>query len=126
MNQHSVRFSVNRDEVDPFYLAAFLNSDYGYIQVKQRATGATRDALDYPSIKSILIPVLDFSLQEEISLYFRQYAFYRRKSELLIHEAISDIEKLIEGNLDSLGITTGEILSQTWNDIENQKKRNYE
>lgn len=120
MNQHSVRFSVRSDRVDPFFLAAFLNSDYGYVQVKQRATGATRDALDYPSIKSILVPVIDLTLQKRIGRFFRQYAFYRRQAERLIQEAKSDVESLIGGELNSEAILAGLISSPTWDGIENQ------
>lgn len=120
MNQHSVRFSVRSDKVDPFFLAAFLNSDYGYVQVKQRATGATRDALDYPSIKSILVPVIDLTLQKRIGRFFRQYAFYRCQAERLIQEAKLDIESLIGGELNSESILAGLISSPTWDGIENQ------
>lgn len=115
--------------MDPFYLASFLNSDYGFVQVKQRATGATRDALDYPSIKSIIIPILDFTLQKQIGFFFRQHAFYRHQSEVLIQEAKSDVELLIDGRFDTQSILSGIVTSPMWESIENQKDeylRNYD
>src|SRR5262249_50600861 len=65
INQHSVRFRVNEDW-NPFYVAAFLNSDWGKAQVERRAAGGTRDALDYPSVMSICVPKVSSSEQDDI------------------------------------------------------------
>ena len=100
MNQHSVRFSIKKDKADPFYISAFLNTEYGYLQVKQRAAGATRDALDYNGVKSIMIPLIKLEKQKAIGELFRQYSDLLRKSKTKIIQSKTYIEAMINGNLD--------------------------
>jgi len=120
MNQHSVRFSLI-DKVDPFYIAAFINSEYGIAQVNQRAAGATRDALDYPSVKSILIPIIDLDSQKKIGTYFRQSAYLRRKAQDLIEQAKIEVENLVDGSLNTRDILAGNVKPPSWEEIEFNK-----
>ena len=66
INQHSVRIRVNRDRVKPEYLAAFLNSSLCRPQVDRAATGSSRPALDYPSVRQLRILVPPLTEQDEI------------------------------------------------------------
>lgn len=58
MNQHSVRIRVN-DDVLPEYLSVFLNTELCRPQIDRAATGSSRLALDYPSVRKlrILLPL---------------------------------------------------------------------
>lgn len=58
INQHIVRIRL-KSGVDPYYLAAFLNSNIGRLLSNRGVTGTTRIALDYESIKRIPIPAID-------------------------------------------------------------------
>ncbi|TKX31704.1 restriction endonuclease subunit S [Campylobacter estrildidarum] len=64
INQHSVRIQIKN--INPYYLSTFLNSKFGKLQADKKILGVTRPALDYPSIKNFLIPILPMSFQQEI------------------------------------------------------------
>ena len=66
INQHSVRIRVDRNRVKPEYLAAFLNSSLCRPQVDRAATGSSRPALDYRSVRQLRILVPPLAEQEEI------------------------------------------------------------
>ena len=66
INQHIVRIRLKQG-YNPYFVAAFLNSDMGLLLSNRGVTGTTRIALDYESIKKIPIPnITDQSKQ----LYF--------------------------------------------------------
>ena len=55
INQHNVKIEVNQDEIDPYYLSCFLNSEICKRQMDRAVTGGTRPALDYPAIRALTI-----------------------------------------------------------------------
>lgn len=118
INQHSVRLGL-KPNVNPFFVAAFLNSGYGNFQVQQRASGATRDALNYGAVKSIKVLLPDHNEQSYIGRYFELYGRLWRNSSKLVSEAKADVEALIEGRLDVGGILSGRIQPPTWAAIAN-------
>ena len=66
INQHSVRIRVDRSRVKPEYLAAFLNSSLCRPQMDRAATGSSRPALDYRSVRQLRILVPSLAEQDEI------------------------------------------------------------
>ena len=66
INQHSVRIRADRDRIKPEYLAAFLNSSLCRAQVDRAATGSSRPALDYRSVRQLRILVPPSIEQDEI------------------------------------------------------------
>ena len=70
INQHSVRFHVKEQflniEIDPHYVAAFLNSNLGRSLAIKEVTGGTRPALDYKAVKSLKIIVPPPDIQNHI------------------------------------------------------------
>jgi type I restriction enzyme S subunit len=117
INQHSVRLGL-RSGINPFYVAAFLNSEYGYAQVQQKATGATRDALNYGAVRSLRVPVIPKEQQDEVGKHFEVYGKLLRCAQQLVHEAKADVEALIEGRLDVEAIVAGQVQPLTWEDVE--------
>ncbi len=55
INQHSVRIRVNQNIIIPDYLSVFLNSELCRPQIDRAATGSSRLALDYTSIKELKV-----------------------------------------------------------------------
>jgi len=55
MNQHSVRIRVDEKTILPKFLSLFLNNGLGKTQSDRFITGSTRPALDYESVKSIIV-----------------------------------------------------------------------
>ena len=103
MNQHSVRFRLT-EEWNPFFVAVFLNSDWGKAQIMKRSIGATRDALDYPSVLSLLVPNVQRKAQDEIGQHAERFPAYLREANQIISKAKADVEALIDGTLDEANL----------------------
>ncbi len=113
INQHSVRFQLSEDW-NPFFVAAFLNSEWGEAQVKRRAIGGTRDALDYPSVRSILIPRISKEVQNKIGSHAEAYSTYLGEAPKLLHSALRDVESLILGNADKDKLMENALEESQW------------
>ena len=98
INQHSVRFAV-KDEWPSGYVAAAINSEFGRRQVNRLAIGGTRDALDYPSVKALLIPESSPAERERISGLVDGANRAFRYSSGLISVAKLLVEALVEAKI---------------------------
>lgn len=67
INQHIVRLRVKASDVLPEYLAVYLNSSIGLALSNRGVTGGTRVALDYGTIRELLIPIPPRHVQEQIA-----------------------------------------------------------
>ncbi|WP_104498120.1 restriction endonuclease subunit S domain-containing protein [Acinetobacter indicus] len=56
ISQHSVRFKPDPKKIDAHFLVAFLNGKTGQITIWREAYGATRPAIDFPSVRSLVVP----------------------------------------------------------------------
>jgi len=96
INQHCVKMEVDQTKIDPYYLSCFLNSDLGKRQMDRAVTGSSRPALDYSSIRALLIAhPKDIKEQSEVVQPIQE----------LENEAFSKItraNKLIENERDIL------------------------
>ncbi|HHU0027864.1 TPA: restriction endonuclease subunit S [Legionella pneumophila] len=72
ISQHSVRFHPNKSRIDPSFLVAYLNSPTGQIVIWKEAYGGTRPAIDYPGIRSLIIPMYNLKTQKYIGDKVRQ------------------------------------------------------
>jgi hypothetical protein len=96
ISQHSVRF---RPTIDPSYLVAYLESSYGQRMIWRQAYGATRPAIDYPGVKSLLIRVPDPAVQTVIGDAVRSGVLARDCASWLVSGAKLLVEALIEGKV---------------------------
>ncbi len=97
INQHSVRLSCN-SEFDSAYVCAALNSKFVKIQVDRAAIGGTRDALDYPSVRGLLVPIMR-DQTDEIASMVRGIILAHRSASGLVSAAMFLVEALIEGQI---------------------------
>lgn len=67
INQHIVRLRIQGNDCLPEYLAAWLNSSIGNALSNRGVTGGTRIALDYETIRNLLIPLPPLSIQQTIT-----------------------------------------------------------
>ncbi|MFO8794498.1 restriction endonuclease subunit S [Legionella pneumophila serogroup 1] len=72
ISQHSVRFHMNTSRIDPSFLVAYLNSPTGQTVIWKEAYGGTRPAIDYPGIRSLIIPKYNLKTQKYIGDKVRQ------------------------------------------------------
>lgn len=66
INQHIVRLRIERPDVLPEYLAAYLNSSVGLAFSNRGVTDGTRIAIDYGIICALEIPVPVLPIQRDI------------------------------------------------------------
>jgi len=100
INQHSVRIHLI-EGVSERYVACVFNSTLGKALSLRGVSGGTRIALDYEAIKSIIIPLPPYSVQERIAeeIHKRREEAKRLKGEAeeILERSKMQIEKLILG-----------------------------
>ncbi len=93
INQHSVRFHLKEQianvNINPHYVAAFLNSELGRSLAIREVTGGTRPALDYKALKSLKVILPPIEVQNEIVADVKQRL---TKAEKLKQEATEEWE----------------------------------
>jgi restriction endonuclease S subunit len=101
INQHVARIAVDESKASPDYVSLYLNSEFGRNQMDRAATGGTRLALDYDSIKQILVLRPDTGAQEKIVGEVER--IYQEAGR--IREEISRLESSYDSVvLDKLGV----------------------
>jgi type I restriction enzyme S subunit len=98
INQHCVRFAV-RSEFGAGYVAAAINSRFGQLQVGRLAVGGTRDALDYTSVRSLLIPEFSSEVRERINEQVKAANLCVRSAQRFVIVAKLLVEQLIDGRI---------------------------
>ena len=97
INQHIVRMRLKSDELNPYYLAAFLNSVGGRLQTEREAYGTTRDALPYYCLARVRVLKANVGLQKEVERTIRKAEETNREAKRLLAEAKAQVERMIEG-----------------------------
>jgi len=64
-----------------------------------------------------MLPLLTIDQQQKISYLWAKWNLYLDYSQRLIYHALSDIEKLIEGEMEIEEILIGKKESLSWDDI---------
>ena len=96
INQHIVRMRLKSKDINPFYLAAFLNSVGGRLQTEREAYGTTRDALPYYCLAKIRVLTAGKELQNQVEQTVRKAAETEKDAKRLLAEAKLEVERLIE------------------------------
>lgn len=104
ISQHSVRFGLVG--LNPYFLVAFLNCRHGQSVIWQQAYGATRPAIDYPSVRELLIINPSQLVQSYIGDKVRCSEILRRQARSLENnfaEAISSNFPEVFGETKAFG-----------------------
>lgn len=86
-SEHIIRVCPDNNKVDPAYLFAYLNSDYGYLGITQLRHGALIDEIDPDDLGNILVPVIDEVKQKEIGDLVRKAFDLRAQANSLEDDA---------------------------------------
>ncbi|MEA3322988.1 MAG: DNA methylase, partial [Patescibacteria group bacterium] len=83
-----VRVVPNPEIITPEYLTTFLNTKYGVLDVKRRARiSINQSNVNAEELKRVEIPLVDSSLQSQVTLAFDEAFRYIQKSEYKFKEA---------------------------------------
>lgn len=82
----------------PDYLALVLNSKIVQLQAERDSGGSIINHWRLPEIEMVLIPMLDYDIQNQISQKVQESFKLRKDSKNLINVAIRAVELAIEKN----------------------------
>lgn len=85
-----------RINVDKEYLAFYLNSIFGKMQVEQISTGAVQPNLTIPAIENMLVLLPKEDFQEKVGKLVKQSKFLREKGKMSLREAETIITNMVE------------------------------
>ena len=91
-----IKISIDKKEVNPFYLTIFLNSKMGRLQSERSRTGAIQTNLTIPIIKSLEMVVPSIEVQERICKEYLESFDLRKESKALLNSARQEIGEMIE------------------------------
>lgn len=80
-------------ELNPFYLAVFLNSHFGYTQVRSERSGGSRPRIIIENLKTIKIPIPSLSFQSHIESLVKTAYEKRKEAQRKLQEAEEILEK---------------------------------
>ena len=101
ISSHLIRLQIDDDAFDPYYIAVFLSSSIGLMQIVQNSNGGVQPEINQPSLKSILIPKLDKLKQQDIRKTIKRAHRMRQHAKDLLEAAKRSVEIAIEDSEDT-------------------------
>jgi restriction endonuclease S subunit len=86
---------LNESRIDPFYAVAFMNSKYGSNQLIRFASGGVQGHINLKILEDYFLPILNNTIQKEISNIVKQAYYAKRLSENSYQQA----QQLLESQL---------------------------
>lgn len=105
-----------KDEINPYFLAAFLNSPIGKIQANRIANGAVQLNMNLTETASNLVVTPPQTIQDEIAEIYKAKIDAKNASKQLTTIAKLLVEALIEGQLTEAELSAAEQALQAGND----------
>ncbi|MGZ4956548.1 MAG: restriction endonuclease subunit S [Methylobacter sp.] len=96
ISSHLIRLRITDARIDPYYLALFLCAVPGKMQIQQRSNGGVQPEISQPALKSIVVPILPQSVQQEIRRLILSARKLRDLSNDLLFVAKRAVEIAIE------------------------------
>ena len=95
-----IKLVVDKENWNPYYISAFLNSFWGKWQIERQKNGSVQQNINLQEIERLMIPIFDLDKQKIFEKLIKEYIDKKTNSEQLIQEAKQDVEDLIEGNFE--------------------------
>ncbi|MCC5646860.1 restriction endonuclease subunit S [Nostoc sp. CHAB 5824] len=103
INQNLVKLTP-KPEVNPYYLALFLNSRIGKIQIQRTASKSVVPIVNYLRLRNILVPLPPREIQDHIAKAMGEaYAESNRlrvQADILVNQSKESVERIILGQED--------------------------
>ena len=91
INQHLSCIRLNRNYLEPFYVANFLESDAGKRQFAAKNQNAVKAGLNFNSIRSLRIPIPPLPLQRDFIAFIEQLD----KSKVVGQNGIAPLKNIL-------------------------------
>jgi type I restriction enzyme S subunit len=98
VSQHALRIKPGR-ELDSGFLAAFLMSDWGRLQVLSKTYGGVVDEIDEAGMNEVRIPQVEDSVQKVIGQKAREAFELRERANIIESGTIRTLEDLLEKSI---------------------------
>lgn len=93
-SQHALRI-IPHDDLDAGYLASFLTSYWGSLQVQSKIYGGVVDEIDEEGMNEIYIPIIDGDKQKEIGVKTREAFELRERANFIEDATIRTLEEFL-------------------------------
>lgn len=97
---YMIKFSVAK-EVNPSYVAAFINSASGKAQIERASSGAVQTNITIPAIKGVKIPLPPRPIQDRIAQMmaeaYKERERLREEAEQVVATAKENMERILRG-----------------------------
>ena len=90
---HNILRIKNSEEYNPGFIFAYLNSDYGKIQMRNKILGSVVDVLTPEDLSEIFIPKVKIEIQNKIGNLAKKSFSLFAKANNLENEATNIFEK---------------------------------
>lgn len=113
ISSHLIILRIEDKHINSYFLALFLSSFVGKLQIEKHSNGGVQPEINHPSLKSILVPKLDMGIQTQIADLVQQSFTLKADSERLLAAAKRAVEIAIEADeaaaLDYLNREVGNV-----------------
>jgi len=103
ISSHLIRVRSRIASLDPYYLALFLQSLPGRMQIEEWSNGGVQPEINQPSLKRLLIPKVEQGKQKEIRQGIEDARAARDESKSLLEKAKRAVEIAIEHGEEAAG-----------------------
>ncbi len=100
VSQDVIAIKVHRERINPYFLAVYLNTSFGFSEMDRWFQGQVQPHLSLDDARRILIPLLSDETQCEIEALVKNAAFSRSASFVTYRRAIELLESVL--GLDKL------------------------
>jgi len=96
ISSHLIRLRISDKRIDPYFLALYLACLPGKMQIIKWSNGGVQPEISQPSLNEILVPIVDFEVQQRIRKDILLSRQQRQESTRLLNAAKRAVEIAIE------------------------------
>ncbi|ODS37815.1 MAG: hypothetical protein A7316_09000 [Candidatus Altiarchaeales archaeon WOR_SM1_86-2] len=116
ISSHIIRLSDISNDINPYFIVAFLNSKYGRLQILRRNNGAVVPEINQPALKSVVVPIPPKPFQEKIEKLVKE----AHAKRTLTNQKYKEAEELLykELRIDKLELRQDKTFETTFSDVD--------
>ncbi|MEX1258125.1 MAG: hypothetical protein WEG36_10960 [Gemmatimonadota bacterium] len=116
VSQDVIAAKVKRDDINPFFLAVYLNTRPGQLELRRWFQGQVQEHLSLPDAKRVMVPLLPNQLQKRVQQTVEDAESAYCDANLHYAEAEALLESALE--LDKLDLTPQLFYERSYTDVQ--------